>query len=390
MITKFDDLCNEQQINPLDPTDDDLNKLINWCESTISTDLHLQGNLQDRFDYYKALATGFLTNFQPNIKADKLTEPVALFDNMTALQVIVYAGLDIYLKALHPSPKEVNTKIGEINLLHLSAVRGNLHTIEALLSLGAKPLENILFASLMLPINHDEDMIKNKQAIYVLLSNLAKNLLQERNESGDTILHAMAVYGYKKLIEDTLVHSKELASISNNATRYPIHSAILNSQDECVKVLAAVPGVEKLTDSKGRNALHYAAKYDDKNMVAICLHTPIAKDSIDKRRQTPLMLATIANNHSAIRELIDFGVQVNLTDDARRSALHYAVEANNLASVELLLAVPGINVNLSDDNSAYPLDLIDPGTPVGDKISELLIEQGAVLAPKKSTPRIDS
>ena len=52
--------------------------------------------------------------------------------------------------------------------------------------------------------------------------------------------------------------------------------------------------------------------------------------------------------------------------------------------------MPGINVNLSDDNSAYPIDLIDAGTPVGDKISELLIEKGAVLAPKKSTPRIDS
>lgn len=229
----------------------------------------------------------------------------------------------------------------------------------------------------MLPIAHDKKMIQNKQAIYVLLSHLDTNCLQERNAAGDTVLHVMSVYGYKTLIEDTLAQAKELASIPNNAMHYPIHAAILNHQHECVKVLVVVPGVEQLTNSMGCNALHYAAKYGDKNMVNICLRSSIAKDSKNIRHQTPLILATIAKNYIAVGELINHSVQVNLTDDEHRSALHYAVAANDLSSVMLLLAAPGINVNLSDANSKTPLDLIQIGTAKADKISELLIEKGA-------------
>ena len=66
-----------------------------------------------------------------------------------------------------------------------------------------------------------------------------------------------------------------------------------------------------------------------------------------------------------------------MTDNEHRSALHYAVVANDLSSVKLLLAAPGINVNLSDANSKTPLDLIQIGTAKANKISELLIEKGA-------------
>ena len=51
--------------------------------------------------------------------------------------------------------------------------------------------------------------------------------------------------------------------ISNYANRYPIHAGILNSQHECVKDLVAVPGVDQLTDAKGRDALHYAVEASD-------------------------------------------------------------------------------------------------------------------------------
>lgn len=383
MIATFGDLCKEQQINSLNPSEVDLKKLVDWCEKMISTDLSFQGNIQERFKAYESLVSGFLEIFRPQIEADKLTEPVVFFEDMTPLQVIVDTGLNKYLQMLHPSFEQVSSKINGITLLHIAAARGHFHTIEVLLSLGVNPLdksskgEPILFTSLMLPMAHDERMIKNKQAIYVLLSNLANSLLHERNQSGDAILHTMSVYGYKKLIDDTLADRQEFASIPNNARRYPIHVAILNMQHACVKVLAAVPGVEQLIDAKGRNALHYAAKYGDNNMVNICLNSAISKDSIDIRRQTPLILATVAKNPSAFRELIDFGVQVNLIDDVNRSALHYAVEANDIDFVQLLLAAPGIDVNLSDDNAKNPLDLIQAGTSIGKKISHLLIDKGA-------------
>jgi len=372
MIETFHDLCQELEINPLHPSQDDLNKLLQWFNSTISTDLDCQGNVQERFDFYQSLATKFLENFRPHMKTEQLT------NGMTPLEFIVDSGFNKYLEALHPSADEVRCLIHGITLLHLAAARGHFHTVEALLTLGVNPLDigtrgmPILFTTLMLPIAHDAHMIKHKQAIYQLLVNLAPDLLDERNESGDTVLHMMSVNGYNSLIEETLAQTPELASISNYANRYPIHAGILNSQHECVKVLVAVPGVDQLTDAKGRDALHYAAKYGDKQMVNICLHSSIPKDSRDKQLQTPLILASIANNHEALSELIMFGADVNLTDNIQRSALHYAVEASDLEAVKRLMAAPGIDIHLRDENAKTALDLLPLGTSLGEQIHQCL------------------
>jgi ankyrin repeat protein len=383
MISKFDGICKTLNINALDPTAEDLAKLIHWWESTVSTDLHFDGDVQEQFVSYKALASGFLDRVQPNIQRDHMTSPIVAFNNMTPLQLAVDVGLDVYLQTLEPTPAQINNKINGITLLHLAAARGNLHTTETLLSLGANPLkkstkgEPLLSTSLMLPINHDEKMIKNKQQIFSLLSRLDRSLLLEKNESGDSILHTMAIYGYNELINEMLNHSAELASVSNNSMRYPIHAAILNGQHECTKILSTIPGVEKLIDSKGRNALHYAAKYGDASMVSICLKSTISKNSVDSRQQTPLMLAAIAKNSSAVKELIDSGVQVNMTDDVNRSALHYAVEFGDIASLKLLLASPDININIRDNDAHHPLDLIQEGSLESDEIRDLLLVKGA-------------
>ena len=93
---------------------------------------------------------------------------------------------------------------------------------------------------------------------------------------------------------------------------------------------------------KGRNALHYAAKYGDQDMVQICVKSTIGINSVDKRLQTPLILATRANNTEAMKTLLAAGADVNLRDDIHRTALHYAVEENNINMVKILLSAEGI------------------------------------------------
>ncbi|MFT4059024.1 MAG: ankyrin repeat domain-containing protein [Legionella sp.] len=383
MVTTFEELCRELDIKS-SSSNQDLEKLIHWCENTISTDIHFQGALQERLDFYKDLATDFLEYIKPNVLVDNLTAPVSLFEEKTSLQVIVDSGLNIYLKALNPSAMQVNSKVNGVTLLLLSAVRGHLHTTETLLSLGANPKEKnnkgapILFVTLALPIDHDEQMKINKQSIYILLSPYFDNILNERNESGDTILHIMSLNGYDQLIDSLLSEeqTKELAFIANNSIHYPIHAAILNGQHHCVNSLIRVDGVEKLTDAKGRNALHYAALYSDREMVKSCLKF-CSKDSFDIHHQNPLILASIANNADVVAELLNCGSEINATDDEHRSALHYAVALNKLSVVKQLLENPNINVNISDSYSQNPLDLVQQNTTEGAQINELLIAHRA-------------
>ncbi|EEZ95357.1 ankyrin repeat domain-containing protein [Legionella longbeachae] len=383
MITKFEALCRSLDIKD-PPLAQDLDKLINWCEQTVSTDLHFEGTLLEQFTAYKDLATGFLEHIKPNTQTDNLTMPVPALKGMTSLQFIVDFGLDSYLRTLKPSAKQINTKINHNTLLQLAAARGHYHTTETLLSLGANPQEknakgeSILFSTLMLPILHNERMKKIKQLIFMLLSCSPENILNERNQSNDTLLHIMSIYGYDKLIENLLSHpqTRELAFISNNLGHSPVHAAILNAQHHCAKLLLDIDGVAQLTDAKGRNALHYAARYGDNDMVKICLRT-CPKDSLDKRSQTPLIMASIANNIKAVQELLNYGAEINKTDAENKSALHYAVEANHLNIVKLLLESPDIDVNLSDCYYQTPLELAKKNTSEGALIHQLLIKNGA-------------
>lgn len=292
-------------------------------------------------------------------------------------------GLDSYLKTLKPTAEQMNTKVNSNSLIVLAASEGNAHTTQTLLSLGVNPCEKIikgpplLFATLMVPIKHDKQLIKNKAAIYRLLSPYF-NVLEERNESGDTLLHAMSLSGYEQLVKELLAQAetKELAFVSNNSVRYPIHTTILNAQSQCAKLLINIDGVAKLTDAEEHNALHYAALYGSSYMVNICL-TKGSIDATDKRKRTALILAAKANNTDAINELLKCGAEVNSIDDQGRSALHYAIEANNLVGVQELLKNPKIDVNHSDTEYKNPLDVVNKNDPIGTKISQLLHQHGA-------------
>ncbi|MDI1351459.1 MAG: hypothetical protein PSV35_01615 [bacterium] len=55
MINNFDALSRTLDLKS-PATDSDLNKLIDWCETTVSTDLHIDGDLKDRFDFYRKVS----------------------------------------------------------------------------------------------------------------------------------------------------------------------------------------------------------------------------------------------------------------------------------------------------------------------------------------------
>ncbi len=382
-MTNFDELCRTLEIVARPSSEENLDKLIHWCKTNISTDSHYAGDLNARFGFYQKLTSKFLEKLQPNLQRDRLTTPLQALNNMTPLRWMVDLGFDVCLKALAPTREQINTRVDGLTLLQLAAIRGHLHTLEALLTLGADPKEPItkglpiLISTLMLPISHDEQMVSNKEGIYRILSQYTDDINIIRNESEDNILHIMATFGYTTLVQETLGRSIALVSTPNNFMHYPVHAAILNAQRDCAKCLIAVEGIEKLTDAKERNALHYAARYGDREMVEICIQSPIAIDSVDNRHQTPLILASRAQNIDAVIALVASGANVNARDDRQRTALHYAVEANDVNSVNVLLSCKAIEVNASDDDGQTPLDLIQANTGDGDEINVLLMKKEA-------------
>ena len=79
------------------------------------------------------------------------------------------------------------------------------------------------------------------------------------------------------------------------------------------------------------------ASYKGKNEIVDFLLKNGAEVNAISEMGTALMAAVVVNNTEIITRLIDAGADVNLNDNAQRTALHLAVQFRNKSSVELLL-----------------------------------------------------
>lgn len=325
-------------IETFEPYEKGLPFLKKWSEEVLGTELQLDDDLAK----YQELVTIFFQIIHCDRASKHLNEALRALENKTILQFLALKGCHVYIEHLQIKPADLDTIINGMSPLQLAVARGNLLTTKVLLNKGADPSmknvngESLLFASLMLPVLHHSHMKDNKEAIFLLLLPLIKDAFQARSQSGNTLLHFMAIYGYDLLIQKTIQENKKLALITNNLGQCPIHSAILNGQHEAVKQLIAIEGAENLTDARGRNALHYAAVHGDSEMMAICLDSSLPIDALSIQHQTPLILATIADKPAAVKALLDKGAAVNLEDFEDMKALDYAVQAHAVDIIGML------------------------------------------------------
>ena len=95
----------------------------------------------------------------------------------------------------------------------------------------------------------------------------------------------------------------------------------------------------------GMTALHIVVKRASRRMGGMFWMYP----SISQAEYVDVMKALLRHDN----------IDVNLQDSRGRTALHYAVEENNLKLVRFLLVSPGIDVTLLDDKGMTPLDLAE-------------------------------
>lgn len=217
--------------------------------------------------------------------------------------------------------------------LHRAAVQGDLPVLTFLLSLGADPsINNLqqqtpLFSALILPMAYNEGLKEDKISCFRKLRERVPLALSQRDSSGDTVLQRMAIHGYSSLMNELLAVSPEISLIPNKRKIYPIHTAILNQEAECVSILLQQKDAEQLSDIKGRGALHYAAYFGTAEIVMRCCDVLKNLNPLDARGVTPLMLAAEAGNMKTLDALIIRGADPTLTDFSGRNILDIAKKA---------------------------------------------------------------
>ncbi|CAM2961850.1 ankyrin repeat domain-containing protein [Legionella worsleiensis] len=379
----FDTLCEQLGINATHSPEHKLELLKRWFMTHVSTDVVISNDSIDTcYSQYAEFLGYYLDRFAPYIPQD-VTKPVPEFDGKTTLEAAAYYGFDKLLATLAPAVSEINKPNSSgLTPLHIAALAGNLHTIEVLLDLGADlaqknhQLQMAVFCALQLPALYEERLKENKIKIYQLLKQQGLETLVNQDSNGDTIMHQMAMHNYFSLMADLLNSHHQLAFIQNNQSHYPIHTAILNNALACAHILFNDKEVAHVADSKGRVALHYAARYSGADMVTLCSNASVNKDPLDSEGKTPFMLAAEVANFEAMKMLLDLGANAACTDYQGQTALHLAVCQGEKAVALWLLEHTNIDVNALDTHQQSALAISQrAGT---DNLSELLIGHGAI------------
>ena len=203
----------------------------------------------------------------------------------------------------------------------------------------------------------------------------APNTLRLLDNDGNSVLHLIALYGYESLITEVLTSESTLFTTHNKHSHYPVHTAILNHQTECLRVMLEINGVETLTDASGETALHYAARYGSKNIIESCCQKFTNVDLCDLQGRTPLMLAAETGNIEAMEVLIKHKADPNLIDLDHNTLLHHAVMFEGNDTVNWILTHTSVEVNAQNYNKQTALQICKNFGQT-EKVL-LLIEHGA-------------
>lgn len=262
MSKTFNALCTELNINPEQGDSKALGVLAQWCHDNISTDIvYQEGDTTKKYKQYVNLTRQYLDEFLTTIPQN-IDEQILKFKNMNALQYAAIQGYDYYLRSLLLDSDKWNiSNTAGMTLLHLAAAKGHIHTVETLLEKGANPtllnnnLQPPIFSALFIPISHEKDIMKKKEAIFNTLKKSAPETVLLQDKNGETIMHLIAIYGFSKLLPSLLEKHGELAFRADTNNEYPIHKAILNQQTLVADLLLKKEDIASLIDSAGRNLL---------------------------------------------------------------------------------------------------------------------------------------
>ncbi|RCN40015.1 notch domain protein [Ancylostoma caninum] len=128
-------------------------------------------------------------------------------------------------------------------------------------------------------------------------------------------------------------------------------------------------GDNTLSTWTGRTALHFAAKYDNAQMVAFLLEKNANKDCQDHECCTPLHLAASEGHEGPVKELIKAGASVMLRNDKSQTPYDTALVNNQLGVAALLASGDNLRVQLYSNNG----EIFASSTPPGIKCAKLLM-----------------
>ena len=188
---------------------------------------------------------------------------------------------------------------------------------------------------------------------------LMSDLINMQDNCGDSILHISAFHGDFKIV-GRLVYYGGNKKLKNKNNQLPVDLA----KDNFVRnVLTDLNKAAKASDEKNIKELINFGK-DINEKLSIFSQAPIHKIIESKEK----------NKHDVLQQMLDLGSDPNIKDSNGWSALHYACQLGDYESVEILIEKEAI-IDAYSNNKRIPLHLASyRGFP---NIVEFLLKNGS-------------
>ncbi|NXU55682.1 MIB2 ligase, partial [Turnix velox] len=249
----------------------------------------------------------------------------------TALQIAAYQGHVDVVKTLLQAHANVNLRDEEGDTaLHYAAFGNQAEVARVLIAKGASPdlLNNAKCTALFVAVSQGFTEVVRA----LCEQNCNVNL---PDSQGDTPLHYAITADYKVLIE-ILTEVPNIDFTVQNCQGFNLlhYSALKGNKLAIKKILARA---RQLVDSKkedGFTALHLAALNNHKEVAEILIKEGRCDVNLkNNRNQTPLHLAVIQGHVGMVQLLVSEGSDVNAEDEDGDTAMHIALERQQLMSL---------------------------------------------------------
>lgn len=217
-------------------------------------------------------------------------------------------------------------------------------------------------------------------------------IFAKKRDDGDGPLHCAIMndmHNYVKLMMTILGRGQHRSIINdrNKRDETPLHVAVIQNQPQTVKMLLSFGANPNTATSDGDTPLHLAITNSYEDCITELLNKSnylrysytLDYNLTNYEGWTPLHRAAREKNLSAVKKLVEAGVDVNKPDTKYgRTALHIAVEEGRLDIAQYLLENTKIDVNAAnfDGNTALHLAVVHGG-PVSGIMVELLMQHKA-------------
>jgi len=189
-------------------------------------------------------------------------------------------------------------------------------------------------------------------------------------------LHYAAAYGrcrvaqllinYSEIIEtddDIQIAIEDKCPIIDSRNGYnkitPLHSASRNGRVEMIQLLCNNGANVNLRDIEGKTALYIASEAGNTAVVRCLLHMPNIDPTITSNIHdyAPIHVAAEAGNPEIVQLLLEHTPNlINTTTDYGDTALHLACEYEKTDTAKIIIAAPGVNINITNQAKWRPLD----------------------------------